>query len=199
MTRQERGPRIEPVLVEDALRGHGVAEVLECRPVLLARASGGGVELWLDLLLRFPGGPDVPTMLLLEVIDPYVLAGELAGVADALVAQTLRDRGADAQQVHEATRSMRLRERRRRQEVSELVLRSNATGCDADGCQRSVSFVVEGMKLCKRHAEELGVRPHGKIGGPEPTECAECGHLHHLGGGEYGPCPVEGCECEGQA
>lgn len=30
----------------------------------------------------------------------------------------------------------------------------------------------------------------------DPAACAECGHLHYLGHGLYGPCPV--CRCEGQ-
>jgi hypothetical protein len=35
---------------------------------------------------------------------------------------------------------------------------------------------------------------------PEPGACAECGHLHYLGPERgYGPCPVEGCSCTGQA
>jgi hypothetical protein len=169
MTRQAK---VE--LVEDALAGYGVGRLLECEPVLLARAaSEGGVELWLKCLLEVSDGTEVPTMLWLDFIDPYALAGEIAGVADALVAQTLRDKGADARQVYEATRQQRLRERRRRDEVKEQVQDSQATECDADGCHRSVSFVVEGMKLCKRHAEELGVRPTGKVGDPEEGELPE--------------------------
>lgn len=32
----------------------------------------------------------------------------------------------------------------------------------------------------------------------EPATCAECGHLHYDGARGYVPCPIEGCECQGQ-
>lgn len=171
MTRHD-GPRLGPEPprnAQEALAGHGIARVLEGRPMLLARAEGGA-ELWLDVLLQFSDGCEVPTALLLDVCDPYELAGELLGVADELVRQVALDHQADAQEERELLRRMRLKAKRRREEVALQVRASGATSCDMDGCQRSVAFIVEDTKLCKRHAEELGVRPHGKVGEPDPEE-----------------------------
>ena len=34
-----------------------------------------------------------------------------------------------------------------------------------DFCERPYRLAVDGIRFCKRHAEEADVRPHGKIGG----------------------------------
>lgn len=153
----------------DALKGKARARALEVLPMLLATGLAGQVELWLELELELVGGAmngrTITMAVLMDACDPYELAGELAGIADEVVKQVGRDRGLDEQEQRELVRRQRIREKARRAEVAEAVAASGATHCDF--CQRSVAFVVEGAKLCKRHAEELGVRPHGKVGEPE--------------------------------
>jgi hypothetical protein len=141
------------------------ASMLDARPVLITKGTGEGVELWLelDLELVVEGAPyGLAVAALVEYVDPYVLAGELMGLADSIVQQVALDRGADEREAGKLLRSQHLKQRRRRREVAEQVAASGATHCDF--CQRGVAFVVEGSRLCKRHAEELGLRPHGKIG-----------------------------------
>ena len=173
MSRQKR-PALEvpePKSLAEAWGGAvTMANLLEGRPVLISRAAGG-VELWLELVLDLGDGAESRLAAKLEVVDPYLMAGEIAGAADAIVRQVAIDHGADAQATRELLRKQRLRERARRAEVAEQIAASGATHCDF--CQRSVAFIVEGAKLCKRHAEELGVRPTGKVGEPEELPEAE--------------------------
>jgi hypothetical protein len=176
MTRQEKKPGLplpEATTVAEAWGGREVlrAELLEGHPLLLTREQGGTPELWLELTMMLETGEELELALRLQYVDPYLMAGEIAGVADALVRQVARDTQANAQEERELVRKQRLRERRRRDEVAEQVAASGATSCDY--CHRSVAVLVEGAKLCKRHAEELGVRPHGKVGEPEPGELPE--------------------------
>lgn len=46
-------------------------------------------------------------------------------------------------------------------EVERRRLQAEAKSCFF--CHRPISLYVEGVAYCKRHAEEHGVRPHGKI------------------------------------
>lgn len=51
----------------------------------------------------------------------------------------------------------------RRQAEQELA-RAAATIPTCVFCRKRVALIHDGVRLCSRHAEELGVRPHGKIG-----------------------------------
>lgn len=48
----------------------------------------------------------------------------------------------------------------------------------------------------------VGDLEHAEVAGREPAACAECGHAHYYvihGRAHYGPCPIDGCDCRGQA
>jgi hypothetical protein len=95
------------------------------------------------------------------MVNPNELAGELEGCAATIVRRIALDVGLDAQEAAQHARRIVREERvKARTETREQAL-PNVT---CDFCSRSVAVIVEGARLCSRHAEELGVRPHGKIG-----------------------------------
>jgi hypothetical protein len=95
------------------------------------------------------------------MVDPTELAGELEGCAATIVRRMALDRGFDVQEAAQVARRIAREERvKARAETREQAL-PNVT---CDFCGRSVAVIVKGARLCNRHAEELGVRPHGKIG-----------------------------------
>lgn len=95
-------------------------------------------------------------------VDPCELAGELEGLATTIVARAAIDLGFDSiEAAQRARRSVREHRLASRREVEKEVP-ANVT---CDFCPRSLAFVIDGQRYCKRCAEEAGVRPHGKIGG----------------------------------
>lgn len=157
----------EPVkgLPDGALQGW----LTDARPGLVLNEEGS-LELWmlLEVSVAAGWGPEEFTLAVrpLEGADPYRFAAELTGAADAVVLQEGRKLQVDRQVLAEHKRRARLEQRQIREAMVEVAV--EASSCEF--CQRPVSFVVEGTRLCKRHAEELGVRPHGKVGEPEPVE-----------------------------
>lgn len=161
-------PQVRDALPDDALQGW-----LTQAQTGLVLSEDGELELWvlLDVDVATADGPESFRLALrpLAGADPYVFAADLQGTADAIVRQAGRELQASEQAMAEHRRQQRLEARRVRERATEAAL--VASTCDF--CQRPVSFVVEGARLCKRHAEELGVRPHGKVGEPEPGELPE--------------------------
>ena len=115
----------------------------------------------LDLQCETAEGPRQFAIVLGPAVDPFEIAGELEGVARTIVEKIALDIGLDAQ---EAARHAREIARRDRIEARRQTLDHAVENVTCDYCRRSVSVIVEGARLCNRHAEELGVRPHGKIG-----------------------------------
>lgn len=91
-------------------------------------------------------------------VSPYAIASELMAAADALITQEAAERGREAQARRLVERQHRRAERHRRETAPKLM---EATRCDF--CARPLAFAVDGVSYCKRHAEEHGVRPKGKI------------------------------------
>jgi hypothetical protein len=96
-----------------------------------------------------------------STINPNELAGELEGCAATIVRRIALDVGLDAQEAAQHARRIAREERLKTRAETEEHSLPNVT---CDFCGRSVAVIVEGARLCNRHAEELGVRPHGKIG-----------------------------------
>ena len=49
--------------------------------------------------------------------------------------------------------------------VGILTRAADKAALRCDFCERPYRLAVDGIRFCKRHAEEADVRPHGKIGG----------------------------------
>jgi hypothetical protein len=94
-------------------------------------------------------------------VDPCELAGDLEGLASVIVTRAAVDLGLDrieaGKQARKITREARIAARRQTTEQA-----PQSVTCDF--CKRSVAVIVGTSRYCSRHAEEYGVRPHGKIG-----------------------------------
>lgn len=93
-----------------------------------------------------------------SAVSPYAVASELMAAADALLSQEAAERGRESQARQLIERMHRRAERNRRETAPKIM---EASRCDF--CARPLAFVVDGASYCKRHAEEHGVRPRGKI------------------------------------
>ena len=120
-----------------------------------------GLVVGLDLTCETAEGPRQFAIVLGPAVSPFEIAGELEGVGKTIVEKIALDVGLDAQ---EAARHARDIARRDRIEARRQTVDHAGANVTCDYCRRSVSVIVDGVRLCNRHAEELGVRPHGKIG-----------------------------------
>jgi hypothetical protein len=94
-------------------------------------------------------------------VDPFELAGDISGCAETIAKRFVIDEGLDSIQAEQIARKIRRRatSRARRETINHT---SPSVTCDF--CNHSVAVIVGTQRYCKRHAEERGVRPHGKIG-----------------------------------
>lgn len=98
---------------------------------------------------------------------PAIIGGLEASTGELLKLMSI-DEGLDHQAAaaieREAMRRLRRDANRQRREDAGGLHR--ALTCSR--CSRPVSIIdTDGSRYCKRHAEELGIRPRGKIGGGE--------------------------------
>lgn len=120
----------------------------------------------LGLRIYLPDDEDGTPSLELDLTEldiPGMIAGLEAAIVELFRLEGI-ERGLDAIDANAAARAAEKRLRReadaRKREVAELV--RPALRCSR--CGRPTSIIDEdGTRYCKRHAEELGIRPKGKI------------------------------------
>ena len=119
------------------------------------------------LTIRVRLAPDAPTntpefVLNLgavgSTLQPYAIASELMAATDALIRMVAAEEGREKQAAALIERLHRRAQRGRRETAPKIM---EASRCDF--CPRPLAFAVDGVSYCKRHAEEHGVRPRGKI------------------------------------
>lgn len=126
----------------------------------------GEKKISLDLMLEDGAGEQRRYVIELGApIDPYLLAADLQACGDHVLRRSAIDAGLD-----EIETQKTLREAHRVQRIARRQLLDGFDGEPSSTCQfcpRSTAFVIDGVRYCKRCAEEHGVRPRGKIGGEE--------------------------------
>jgi hypothetical protein len=154
-------PRVVIETADDNAGGFRALEIAGVHAAILSFA--GEKTLGLDCQLRDADGELQRYVFELDrSIDPYEVAAELMGCSDVILRQTARDAGIDARGQAKIVRNANRLARRARRQHEQAISSHESAHCHF--CQRSTAFVVDGVRLCKRHAEELGERPHGKIG-----------------------------------
>lgn len=150
----------------------------ECVPGL-SRDSGGDLRVYLRVKVADDSDASPPEFLLelgrlrhlpkgegavLEGVDPYVVAGALMAAGDSVVRLAAIERGLEAQEAEKLIRKRHRQVKHQRLEEREAVVAVSSCAY----CSRPVAVIFtndegETVKVCKRHAEELGVRERGKV------------------------------------
>lgn len=127
----------------------------------------GELTLYLDCEVEQRIDKDRPksgrVMLAFETVDPYIIAADILGMADVILRRAAIDEGLDLQAQERVVRRARNVNRRARRKLVDAAEKAGGLSCSS--CPRTARMIVDGVRYCKRCAEEAGVRPHGKIGG----------------------------------
>lgn len=125
-------------------RGHGVFnfDELPGRRLLLPVVT-----------VAFPDYPSPDTMTYVMTIED----------ARTIARQLLQEADRADREIADPVRRKILRQAHELSKEESQKQAYGATRCAAEGCQRARSFFADGKGYCKKHADELGIRPHGKI------------------------------------
>ncbi len=94
-------------------------------------------------------------------LPPDQVLEHLVGDLIAIAKDVLRQDGLEARDLQKAVREIAREARLAEQRTASWLQTSPEMTCGF--CSRPTSVIVEGTRYCKRHAEEHGVREHGKI------------------------------------
>lgn len=117
---------------------------------LLARIEGEGGE-----------AMDVDLMLSNEHLNQIDLAADLMGAAEGIIHQLNISAGLDHREGELILRKLRKKAERDRRVFRDNIVSTPELHCAY--CPRLTAVIVDGVRYCKRHAEEHGVREKGKI------------------------------------
>lgn len=155
-------PKPPEIVVETADNARDFSVLLVKKAHAGIASFGGERDVTLDLELEDAGGELRRYLLPLADVDPYLLAADLQACADDVLRRAAIDAGLDTIAAESAVREARRAGRIARRQLTEGFQGASESTCSY--CLRSTAFIVDGVRYCKRHAEEYGVRPHGKIG-----------------------------------
>lgn len=96
-------------------------------------------------------------------IDPYQVAADLMAAGDALLRLASIEAGLDAKGVEVVTRRVVKRRRRKAEQERREIAAQLQTVATCSRCGRPTALIENGVRYCKRHAEQAGLRQKGKI------------------------------------
>lgn len=132
--------------------------------VAVSTVAGEGRNV-VSLLTRIRGAEgeemDIDLVLLDTQINMFDIGADLLGAADGIVHQLNIEAGLDRQQGEKIRRKLRRAAEHDRRIMAEHVVHEPELHCNY--CPRGAAVIVDGVRYCKRHAEEHGVREKGKI------------------------------------